>query len=173
MHRDGDDNLAVMCPASSAPRPNASLDPLPLGAPVLEPDFHLKHKCSDPLLCLVIPTPLTWTSESLRLWAIWLRSERLRYFLLWNSFSSSSSCSLVKAVLRLLVLPGPQPPASRAQPPSMSSRPPSSSSSVLHRDSLSSGISEDTLYICRSWVGWDITSTAKQVLGNCERKNII
>ena len=27
----------------------------------------------------------TWTSDSLRLWAIWDLSDRLRYFLLWNS----------------------------------------------------------------------------------------
>ena len=86
---------------------------------------------------------LTWTSDSRRLWAIWLLSERLRYFLLWNSFSSSSSCSLVKAVLRLLVLPGPRPLIPREQPPASMSRGPwpSSSSSPLHRDSLSSGIS--------------------------------
>ena len=86
---------------------------------------------------------LTWTSESRRLCAIWLRSERLRYFLLWNSFSSSSSCSLVKAVLRLLVLPGPRPVIPREQPPASISRGPwpSSSSSALQRDSLSSGIS--------------------------------
>ena len=43
----------------------------------------------------------TWTSDSLKLWAIWDRSDRLRYFLLWNSFSNSNSCSLVNAVLLL------------------------------------------------------------------------
>ena len=43
---------------------------------------------------------LTWTSLNLKLCAICDRSDRLRYFFEWNSFSSSKSCSLVNAVLR-------------------------------------------------------------------------
>ena len=46
----------------------------------------------------------TWTSDSLRAWAMWDLSVRLRYFLAWNSRSSSSSCSEVKAVLLRLAL---------------------------------------------------------------------
>lgn len=45
---------------------------------------------------------ITWTSLSLRLVAIWLRSVRLKYFFAWNSRSSSSNCSDVKAVRRRL-----------------------------------------------------------------------
>lgn len=45
---------------------------------------------------------LTWTSLSFKLCAMWDLSVSERYFLLWNSFSSSSNCSLVKAVLRRL-----------------------------------------------------------------------
>lgn len=47
-------------------------------------------------------TFLTWTSLSLRLVAIWLRSVRLKYFFAWNSLSNSKSCSDVKAVRRRL-----------------------------------------------------------------------
>ena len=43
---------------------------------------------------------LTCTSLRRRACAICERSLRLRYFFEWNSFSSSSSCSLVKAVRR-------------------------------------------------------------------------
>lgn len=48
---------------------------------------------------------LTWTSDNDRLRAIWERSDTLRYFLVMNIFSSSSSCSEVKAVLRRFTLP--------------------------------------------------------------------
>lgn len=47
----------------------------------------------------------TCTSLSLSACAIWERSVSERYFLQWNSFSSSSSCSLVKAVRLLLLFP--------------------------------------------------------------------
>lgn len=46
---------------------------------------------------------LTWTSLNFRLCAIWDRSVSDKYFLLWNSFSNSSNCSLVNAVLLRLV----------------------------------------------------------------------
>lgn len=51
----------------------------------------------------------TWTSLRRNADAIWLRSVRDKYFLAWNSRSSSKSCSLVKAVRRrrALVDPGP------------------------------------------------------------------
>lgn len=63
----------------------------------------------------------TCTSDSRREWAICERSVSDRYFLLWNSFSNSSSCSLVKAVRRRLALPPapspfPCPPFSPAPP---------------------------------------------------------
>ena len=45
----------------------------------------------------------TWTSLSFNECAICDRSVNDKYFLLWNSFSSSSNCSEVKAVLRRLV----------------------------------------------------------------------
>lgn len=44
---------------------------------------------------------LTCTSLKRSAEAIWLRSVSERYFFAWNSLSSSSSCSLVKAVLLL------------------------------------------------------------------------
>lgn len=47
----------------------------------------------------------TCTSDNLRAWAMCERSVRLRYFLAWNSRSSSRSCSEVKAVLRRRALP--------------------------------------------------------------------
>lgn len=62
----------------------------------------------------------TCTSLSFSVCAICERSVRDRYFLLWNSFSSSSNCSLVKAVrlLRdLLPLPPPPPPEPPPPPP--------------------------------------------------------
>lgn len=50
---------------------------------------------------------LTWTSLSFSWWAICDLSVSDKYFLLWNSFSSSSNCSLVKAVrLRRVFPPG-------------------------------------------------------------------
>lgn len=48
---------------------------------------------------------LTWTSLSLSADAIWLRSVNDKYFLAWNSRSSSSNCSLVNAVRRRRVFP--------------------------------------------------------------------
>lgn len=51
----------------------------------------------------------TCTSESFSACAICERSVSERYFLLWNSFSSSSSCSLVKAVRLRLDFPLPEP----------------------------------------------------------------
>lgn len=58
---------------------------------------------------------LTWTSLSLSVVAIWLRSVKLRYFLAWNSRSSSRSCSLVNAVRRRRDFPdfGPSPEFSK------------------------------------------------------------
>lgn len=61
----------------------------------------------------------TWTSLSLSACAIWERSVRERYFLQWNSFSSSSSCSLVKAVRLLRLLPA-EAPGGRGSEPGLS-----------------------------------------------------
>ena len=43
MHGDRDDNLAIVSSAASTTRAYPSLDPLPLGPPVLEPDLHLEQ----------------------------------------------------------------------------------------------------------------------------------
>jgi len=47
----------------------------------------------------------TCTSLSFNACAIWERSVNDKYFLLWNSFSNSNSCSDVNAVRRRLVFP--------------------------------------------------------------------
>lgn len=60
---------------------------------------------------------LTWTSLRWRALAICDLSLRVRYFLLWNSFSSSSSWSLVKAVLRRRDLEPPRVPHPSPSPP--------------------------------------------------------
>lgn len=59
----------------------------------------------------------TCTSLSLSACAIWERSVRERYFLQWNSFSSSSSCSLVKAVRLLRLFPAELPVGSASCEP--------------------------------------------------------
>lgn len=74
----------------------------PLCPSVLEPNFNLREKKSSKEKFLSTSTAqLTWTSLSFNVVAIWLLSVKLKYFFAWNSLSSSSSCSLVKAVLRL------------------------------------------------------------------------
>lgn len=77
--------------------------PLPLSVYVIESwvvatftRFHLALRFWNHILIC--------TSLRHRLLAIVDLSERDRYFLLWNSFSSSSNCSLVKAVRRRLGL---------------------------------------------------------------------
>lgn len=62
----------------------------------------------------------TWTSLSLSACAICERSVRERYFLQWNSFSSSSNCSLVKAVRLRLLLPAEPPGGKESWEPGLS-----------------------------------------------------
>lgn len=62
----------------------------------------------------------TCTSLSFSACAIWDRSVRERYFLQWNSFSSSSSCSLVKAVRLLRLFPAELPGGSASWEPPLS-----------------------------------------------------
>lgn len=62
----------------------------------------------------------TCTSLSFSACAIWERSVRERYFLQWNSFSSSSSCSLVKAVRLLRLFPAELPGGSASWEPPFS-----------------------------------------------------
>lgn len=73
------------------------LDALPFCSSVLKPDLDLWKLNS--ILCNDCNSfNLTWTSLSLSVVAIWLLSVKLKYFLAWNSLSSSKSCSLVNAV---------------------------------------------------------------------------
>ena len=139
MYRYGDNYLAVMT-SSAASRSYPSLDSLPLRSPVLEPDLDLDLGQPEVVRYL---RPLGQTQILLavkllkisKLISLWQPAFRL------HTFSSSRSCSLVKAVLLLLVFPW-QPGCRSPQPPSMSSLPMSSSSSLLQMLSLSSGISE-------------------------------
>src|SRR6218665_4084401 len=76
--------------------------PTPFTMPALT-RFHLARRFWNQIF--------TWTSLSFSWCAMCDLSVSDRYFLLWNSFSSSSSCSLVKAVrlLRWLLMPLPPP----------------------------------------------------------------
>lgn len=78
----------------------ASFHSFPLRPSVLEPDFYLREDKLLEKFPLPFIAKLTWTSLSFKVVAIWLLSVKLKYFFAWNSLSSSSSCSLVKAVLR-------------------------------------------------------------------------
>lgn len=72
----------------------------PFSATVLKPNFYLWILSELNLYFLRKISKLTWTSLSFNVVAIWLLSVKLKYFLAWNSLSSSSNCSLVNAVLR-------------------------------------------------------------------------